>query len=52
MAAIVVKEDATFCSNRRQVLKSAFKSQTGNNSFRLDGIKKKATEARFTVKNS
>ena len=41
MAAIVVKEDAMFCSNRRRVSKSAFKSQTGNNSFRLDGMKKK-----------
>ena len=33
LAAIVVKENATFCNYRRLVLKSAFKSQTGNNNF-------------------
>ena len=49
---IVVKENAIFRSYGRRFLKSAFKNQTGHNSFRLDRIKKHETnEAHFIVKN-
>ena len=47
------KENAMFCSYCKQFLKdkSAFESQNGNNSFRLDGIKKhKISEAHKTAK--
>ena len=49
----VAEENAIFCSYCRWFLKdqSAFGSLTGDNGFRLDGIKKQLTsEAHFLVK--